>query len=87
MVWRPGDDSRFSVYNAKPFLRMSTISLHRKAAVPVRIIRTSVATAAAVVATVLTIVGIAIASDPLAYLAATAGLASIFSLDQKGGDR
>lgn len=75
------------MFNAKTTQEMSTISLNRKAAVSVRISRTAIATAAAAVGTVLTIVGIAMASDPLAYLAATAGLASIFSLDKKGGDR
>lgn len=64
---------------------MSTISLSRKAAAPVRISRTHIASASAIVGTVSTILGIAIGSDPLAYLAATVALASIYTLDQKGG--
>ena len=41
--------------------------------------------ATAAIATVSTIIGIALDADIIAYLSATIGLASIYTLDRKGG--
>ena len=83
----PGNDSRFSVYNAKTHTRMSTtISLSRRVAANVRISRTAIATLIAIMATITTLAGIAAGSDILAGFAATTALAAAFTLDTKGGE-
>lgn len=83
-----GYDSRFHVYKAKQISIMSTtISLSRRNAVTVRISRTTAAVALAAVCTVSTFIGLAIDADILTYLSATAAIAAVYSLEQKGGDR
>ena len=63
----------------------TTISLSRRAA-NVRISRTAIATSIAIVATTITLAGIAAGSDILAGFAATTALAAAFTLDKKGGE-
>ena len=67
---------------------MSTISLGRRSAAPAfRFSGSAAAMATAAIATVSTIIGTALDADIIAYISATIGLASIYSLDKKGGAR
>ncbi len=65
----------------------TTVSVSRRHAVAVRISRTAISTATAIAGTVSTIIGLAVGSDLLTYLAATVSLAAVYSLDKKGGER
>ena len=65
----------------------ATISLGRRVATRVRISETALAIAIAAVATVLTIICAATGSDLLMYVSATVGLAAVYTLDRKGGER
>lgn len=63
-----------------------TISLGRRSAAPaIRISASTITMATAAIATVSTIIGIATDADIFAYLSATIGLASLYTLDRKGG--
>lgn len=64
----------------------TTVSVSRRSIAPaVRISREALMVTLTVAATITAVIGIAIESDALTYIAATVGLTSIYSLDKKGG--
>ena len=86
LVWRPGNDSPFSVYNRQTKRAMSqTISLGARTEAPLRINTSAILLSLSAAAAASTIIATAMGADVVASVSALLAFAGVYTHDRKGG--